>query len=137
MKASRQRGTKRPRSRLVNATVPPARLVSALLSSLAEAHELYRALSAQMKRPLIVEVSFTTTQEVAVALHALRSTGLFGNGVDCASVAEELLRYALRQPDVIRHWISAKTSSAQNLAAARLNLRASAIEYANSQRRKR
>jgi hypothetical protein len=51
----------------------------------------------------IINVSFDVTQDVAAALRALRDTGLFGNG-DCASVAEELLRRALLDPEVIKHW---------------------------------
>ena len=49
----------------------------------------------QTKHPRVVNVSFDVTQEVAAALRELRDTGLYGNGVDCASVAEELLRKAL------------------------------------------
>ena len=55
-------------------------------------------------RTRVVNVSFDVTQEVAAALRALRDTGLFGNGVDCASIAEELLRRALQQPGVIEYW---------------------------------
>lgn len=55
--------------------------------------------------PRIVNVSFDVSQEVAAALRALRGTGLFGNGVDCASVAEELLRRALRDPEVLPYWL--------------------------------
>jgi hypothetical protein len=58
----------------------------------------------QRRHPRIVNVSFDVTQEVAGALRALRATGLFGNGIDCASVAEELLRHALRDPQIIRIW---------------------------------
>jgi hypothetical protein len=58
----------------------------------------------QRMHPRIVNVSFDVTQEVAAALRALRDTGLFGNGVDCASVAEELLRGALRDPAVLPYW---------------------------------
>lgn len=54
--------------------------------------------------PRIVNVSFDVTQEVAAALRALRDTGLWGNGVDCASVAEELLRRALLDPEILSHW---------------------------------
>jgi len=49
-------------------------------------------------------VSFDVTQEVAAALRALRDTGFYGNGVDCASVAEELLRHALLDPEILTHW---------------------------------
>lgn len=49
-------------------------------------------------------VSVDVTQEVAAALNALRATGFYGNGVDCASVAEELLRLALRHPEIVPHW---------------------------------
>lgn len=54
----------------------------------------------------LVNVSFDVSQEVAAALRALRDTGLFGNGVDCASIAEELLRRALLDPDVAAYWRS-------------------------------
>jgi hypothetical protein len=53
-------------------------------------------------RPRVVNVSFDVSQEVAAALRALRDTGLFGNGYDGASVAEELLRRALRDPEISR-----------------------------------
>lgn len=49
----------------------------------------------QTRHPRVVNVSFDVTQEVAAALRELRDTGLYGNGVDCTSVAEELLRKAL------------------------------------------
>jgi hypothetical protein len=55
-------------------------------------------------RPRVVNVSFDVTQEVAAALRALRDTGLFGNGCDCASVAEELLRRALLDPEIAKFW---------------------------------
>ena len=58
----------------------------------------------QEMHPRIVNVSFDVTQEVAAALRALRGTGLFGNGVDCASIAEELLRKALLDPQVFPYW---------------------------------
>ena len=58
----------------------------------------------QRMHPRIVNVSFDVSQEVAAALRALRDTGLFGNGVDCATIAEELLRRVLLQPGVIEHW---------------------------------
>lgn len=58
----------------------------------------------QHKHPRIVNVSFDVTQEVAAALRALRDTGLFGYAPDCASVAEELLRRALRDPEIARYW---------------------------------
>ena len=51
-----------------------------------------------------LNVSFDVTQEVAATLNALRATGFYGNGVDCASVAEELLRLALRDPEIVPHW---------------------------------
>lgn len=54
--------------------------------------------------PRIVNVSFDVTQEVAAALRALRDTGLFGNGIDCASVAEELLRRALLDEAILSYW---------------------------------
>lgn len=58
----------------------------------------------QAMRPRVVNVNFDVTQEVAAALRALRNTGFFGNGSDCSSVAEELLRRALLQPGVVEHW---------------------------------
>lgn len=58
----------------------------------------------QRMHPRIIHVHFDLTQEVAAALGRLRDTGLFGNGVDCASVAEELLRRALLDPTVLPHW---------------------------------
>lgn len=58
----------------------------------------------QQMHPRVVEVRFEVTQEVAAALRALRATGLFGNGVDCASVAEELLRRALLDETIVPHW---------------------------------
>ena len=53
---------------------------------------------------IVWNVSFDVTQEVAAALRALRDTGLFGNGMDCASIAEELLRRALLDPQVVPYW---------------------------------
>jgi len=58
----------------------------------------------QRKHPRIINVSFDVSQEVAAALRALRDTGLYGNGCDCASVAEELLRKALLDPEIMKHW---------------------------------
>lgn len=58
----------------------------------------------QKMHPRVVNVSFDVTQEVARALRILRDTGLFGNGADCASVAEELLRAALLRPDILHFW---------------------------------
>jgi hypothetical protein len=58
----------------------------------------------QHMHPRVVNVSFDVTQEVAAALRALRDTGFFGNGVDCASVAEELLRRVLLDPQVLSYW---------------------------------
>jgi hypothetical protein len=52
-----------------------------------------------------VNVSFDVTQEVARVLRVLRDTGLFGTG-DCASVADELLRWALLQPSIRHFWES-------------------------------
>jgi hypothetical protein len=52
----------------------------------------------------IANVNFDVTQEVAAALRALRDTGFFGNGTDCASVAEELLRRALLDPEIAKYW---------------------------------
>jgi hypothetical protein len=43
--------------------------------------------------PLTIRVS----PQVMAMLQALRDTGFFGNGTDVQSVAEELLRLALRQ----------------------------------------
>ena len=56
----------------------------------------------QRQHPRIVNVSFYVTQEVAAALRALRDTGLFG--IDCATVAEDLLRRALLDPAIVVHW---------------------------------
>ena len=58
----------------------------------------------QTKHPRVVNVSFDVSQEVAAALRTLRDTGLFGNGVDCASVAEELLRKTLLDPEILPFW---------------------------------
>ena|SRR4030067_1038245 len=58
----------------------------------------------QRMHPRIVNVSFDVAQEVAAALRALRDTGFFGNGIDCASVAEELLRHALLRPGIVEFW---------------------------------
>jgi len=58
----------------------------------------------QTWHPRVINVSFYVSQEVAAALRALRGTGLYGNGVDCASVAEELLRHALLDPKVLAYW---------------------------------
>ena len=60
--------------------------------------------SVQTMHPRVVNVSFDVTQEVAAVLRSLRDTGLFGNGVDCASVAEELLRKALLAPSILPYW---------------------------------
>lgn len=57
----------------------------------------------QEMHPRVINVSFDVTQEVAAALRALRDTGFYGNGTDCASVAEELLRRALLDPEVASH----------------------------------
>jgi len=54
--------------------------------------------------PRVVNINFDVTQEVAAALRTLRGTGLFGNGCDCASVAEELLRRALLAPSIAPFW---------------------------------
>ncbi len=54
--------------------------------------------------PRVVNLSFDVSQEVAAALRELRGTGFYGNGCDCASVAEELLRHALLDPEVAAHW---------------------------------
>ena len=50
----------------------------------------------------IVNVNFDVSQPVAKALRALRDTGFFG--VDCASVAEELLRRVLLSPEIATYW---------------------------------
>ena len=60
--------------------------------------------SKHLPREKIMNVNFDTSQNVAAALRALRDTGFFGNGLDGASVAEELLRWALLQPGVVEHW---------------------------------
>ena len=59
---------------------------------------------ARPMHPRSINVSFDVTQEVAAALRALRDTGLYGNGVDCSSVAEELLRGALLDPTIFPYW---------------------------------
>lgn len=59
---------------------------------------------AQQMRPHMINVSFDVTQEVAAALRTLRDTGLFGKGGDCASVAEELLRRALLDAQILPYW---------------------------------
>ena len=58
----------------------------------------------KMPTPRAVNIHFKVTPQVASALHALRATGLFGDGCDSASVAEELLRRALRDPEVAAYW---------------------------------
>lgn len=58
----------------------------------------------QTMHPRCINLSFEITQEVAAALRALRDTGLWGNGGDCASVAEELLRRALLDPEIAAYW---------------------------------
>ena len=58
----------------------------------------------QRMHPRVVNVSFDVSQEVAAALRVLRDTGFVGNGCDCATVAEELLRRALLDPEVAKHW---------------------------------
>lgn len=57
-----------------------------------------------LPREKIVNLSFDVSQDVAAALRKLRDTGFFGNGYDCASIAEELLRRTLLSPGVIEHW---------------------------------
>lgn len=44
-----------------------------------------------------VVIRIEVTPQVHAALEALRATGFFGNGQDVESVADELLRWALRQ----------------------------------------
>lgn len=63
-----------------------------------------RTKTSQLRVTGVVNISFDVTQEVAAALRALRDTGLFGNGTDCASIAEELLRRALLDPEVAAYW---------------------------------
>ena len=58
----------------------------------------------QRMHPRVVNVSFDFTQEVAAALRKLRATGLFGNSVDCSSIAEELLRRSLLDPAIAPFW---------------------------------
>lgn len=58
----------------------------------------------RMPTPRVVDVRFKVTRQVAAALIALRDTGLFGDGCDSASVAEELVRRALRDPEVLPYW---------------------------------
>lgn len=62
----------------------------------------------QRMHPRIIKISFDVTQEVAAALRALRDTGLFGNGVDCTSIAEELLRRSLFDPQILPYWQKGK-----------------------------
>lgn len=61
-------------------------------------------------RPRVMNVSFDVTYEIVDALRALRDTGFFGNGLDCESVAEELLRKALLDPEVLPYWQKVRTS---------------------------
>jgi hypothetical protein len=96
---------------LIDATLPPEvpmkkqyGFKSAQRGKLAGKFPALKGKDAQAMHPRIVNVSFDVTQEVAAALRALRGTGLFGNGVDCATVAEELLRRALLQPGVLEYW---------------------------------
>ena len=70
----------------------------------AKTTKLERSKGLRKMRPRVMNVSFDVTQEVTAALRALRDTGLFGNGVDCASVAEELLRRALLDPTILPFW---------------------------------
>ena len=63
-----------------------------------------RAKGLKRLRPRTMKISFDVTQEVVGALRALKDTGLFGNGLDCESVAEELLRKALLDPNVVPYW---------------------------------
>ncbi len=58
----------------------------------------------KLPTPRAVVVRFKITPQVHAALIALRDTGLFGDGCDSASVAEELLRRALLDPQVVAHW---------------------------------
>jgi hypothetical protein len=75
-------------------------------------NRIFRSVSAPARKehrisrvhPRIVNVSFDVSQEVAAALRTLSDTGLFGNGCDGASVAEELLRRALLDPEIVRYW---------------------------------
>lgn len=78
----------------------------------------------QRMHPRVVNVSFDVTQEVAAALRALRDTGLFGNGVDCASVAEELLRKALLDPQIEPYWHAASGRAANSCERGRFACRA-------------
>ena len=48
------------------------------------------------------EITLSITPQVRETLRELRETGLFGNGKDIESVAEELLRKAVREA---RHWL--------------------------------
>jgi len=52
-----------------------------------------------------IKMNFDITREVFDALCTLRDTGLYGNGRDCASVANELLRRALLDPEIALRWI--------------------------------
>jgi hypothetical protein len=70
----------------------------------AKKHPTLENKGVQRMHPRIINVSFDVTQEVAAALRTLRDTGLFGNGIDCASVAEELLRRSLLEPQIVPYW---------------------------------
>lgn len=50
------------------------------------------------------KLTLTISPEVASSLGRLRETGLFGDGSDCESVAEELLRRALLDPQIVPFW---------------------------------
>lgn len=89
---------------LVGASPPEVPMKTVQRGRFAENFPTLEGRGVQTTHPRIVNISFDVTQEVAAALRTLRDTGLFGNGVDCASVAEELLRHTLRQPDVLEHW---------------------------------
>lgn len=58
----------------------------------------------KMPNPRAVNLHLKITPQVLAALIALRDTGLFGDGCDSASVAEELLRRALLDPMIAPYW---------------------------------
>jgi len=64
--------------------------------------EIKAANTPKQKPRASLVLRFEVTPQVYDALEALQATGFFGNGDDVESVAEELLRAALRREDVGR-----------------------------------
>lgn len=58
----------------------------------------------KLPAPRTVLVRLKVTPQVHAALIALRNTGLFGDGCDSASVAEELIRRGLLDPTIAPYW---------------------------------